>query len=347
MVKNNKSPVFKPVTIPLQRLCNGDMSRELKLELLHHEKDDKFDEIGTAEVGVTAATLTTSGHKIVLEHPEGKQKSVGFITVTNALMKRDFTFQQYVDGGLQASLIVAIDFTGSNGDPKTAGTLHYVSNNPTAYERAFTATADVLAPYDHDGKIEMYGFGAQPRAGAGVSHCFALNGNESAPTVDREKMVASYKEAVLKCNFSGPTNCAPIINKAASSAKNAGARVGGPLVYDMLLLLTDGEIDDMLDTMAAISAASSAPLSIVICGIGSCDFAKARSLNNVTTASRSIVQFLRMDDFGAGAANRLASKARKRWCPHTCPDARPQMLETLPHQVEEYFAKAGIAPGKK
>jgi hypothetical protein len=115
----------------------------------------------------------------------------------------------------------------------------------------------------------------------------------------------------------------------------------------MLLLLTDGEIDDMDDTMAAISAASSAPLSIVVCGIGSCDFAKARSLNNVTTASRSIVQFLRMDDFGAGAANRLASKARKRWCPHTCPDARPQMLETLPHQVEEYFAKAGIAPGKK
>jgi hypothetical protein len=350
--------MFKPVTISLQRLCNGDMSRELRLEVQHYVKDDASVEIGTAEVGVTATTLTTSGHQIVLKHPDGKQKSVGFITVTNALLKRDFTFQQYVDGGLQVSLIVAIDFTGSNGDPKTASSLHYMSSTPTAYENAFTATADVLAPYDSDGKIEMLGFGAQPRAGAGVSHCFALTGNEAAATVDRDKMVTVYREVVLKCNFSGPTNCAPIINKAAASAKAAGTRVGGPLSYDILLLLTDGEIDDMVATRAAIAAASSAPLSIVVCGIGSCDFAKARALNDVTAASRDIVQFLRMDDFGAGAANRLAAKARLRvlalarmpaHCPSIRPDACPlvQILDKLPNQVEEYFVKSGIAPGGK
>ena len=333
---NDINPVFKPVTIDLQRLCNGDMSRDMKLEVMHWEKDDKFIEIGHYDVNVTPTTLTMAGHSFVLKHPRGENRPVGHITVGNALVVRDHTFQNYVDGGLEISMIAAVDFTGSNGDPDTPDTpksrsLHYYSAGPTAYQVAINAVAKVLAPYDSDGKIELYGFGGVPK-GAGVSHCFPLNGNERDPKVDGvDGMNEAYVKALKSCNLAGPTNCAPVITKATASAKAAGAHVGGPLSYGILLLLTDGEIDDMSATVEAIKAAASVPLSIVVCGIGSENFAKARALNNVTGASRDIVQFVRMEDFGAGAASRLAAK----------------VLEKLPDQVETYFKKAGIAPGKK
>jgi hypothetical protein len=94
----------------------------------------------------------------------------------------------------------------------------------------------------------------------------------------------------------------------------------------------------MPETMNALVAASNVPLSVFIVGIGSCSFDHLKPLNGDAllkgssgTASRSVCQFMRMDDYGAGAASRLAAK----------------VMEKLPSQVEEYFSKAGIAPGKK
>ena len=40
----------------------------------------------------------------------------------------------------------------------------------------------------------------------------------------------------------------------------------------MLLILTDGVFNDMTDVKAAIAAATSHPLSIIIVGVGSADF---------------------------------------------------------------------------
>ena len=36
------------------------------------------------------------------------------------------TFTEYIAGGCEINLSVAIDFTGSNGDPRQPGTLHYM-----------------------------------------------------------------------------------------------------------------------------------------------------------------------------------------------------------------------------
>lgn len=39
----------------------------------------------------------------------------------------DLYVTQFLSGGLEISLITAIDFTGSNGDPMEASSLHYIS----------------------------------------------------------------------------------------------------------------------------------------------------------------------------------------------------------------------------
>lgn len=54
---NNLSPQWKPARVTLQRLCNGDMARPLKLEVLDYDKDDKFEEIGASALSQTSARL--------------------------------------------------------------------------------------------------------------------------------------------------------------------------------------------------------------------------------------------------------------------------------------------------
>jgi hypothetical protein len=51
----------------------------------------------------------------------------------------------------------------------------------------------------------------------------------------------AYREAVNNIQFLGPTNFAPIIKKAREHAESCG----NDKMYFVLLILTDGEINDM------------------------------------------------------------------------------------------------------
>ena len=89
------------------------------------------------------------------------------------------SFLDYLKGGCQISFNVAIDFTGSNGDPNLPSSLHYRNPaGPNEYMQAIYATGNVLAPYDADGQFSVFGFGAQLPNGV-VSHDFNVNFNES------------------------------------------------------------------------------------------------------------------------------------------------------------------------
>lgn len=70
--------------------------------------------------------------------------------------------------------------------------------------------------------------------------------------------------------------------------------------YTILLILTDGMVNDLDQTIAAVVAASYTPLSIVIVGVGSADFSGMHALDSdnqllrsgANEAARDIVQFV-------------------------------------------------------
>ena len=94
----------------------------------------------------------------------------------------------------------------------------------------------------------------------------------------------------------GPTNFAPVINHAAAvaSTDQTGAN------YYVLLIVTDGIITDMANTISAIVAASYLPMSIIIVGVGDADFDAMDALDaddrllsdGRRKAQRDIVQFV-------------------------------------------------------
>ncbi len=69
------------------------------------------------------------------------------------------TFVDYLAGGTEFNLIVAVDYTGSNGDPRKPGTLHYIhpDGQLNDYEKAITAVGSIVARYDSDQLFPVLG----------------------------------------------------------------------------------------------------------------------------------------------------------------------------------------------
>ena len=152
-------------------------------------------------------------------------------------------------GGCQIGLSIAVDFTGSNGDPNKRGSLHYkhdMANNE--YLQAIKSVGNILQYYDTDKQIPVFGYGARI-PDHGVSHAFAVNGNIFDPEVDgMDGVCEAYERAIKNVSLSGPTNFAPIIELVNDMTEDMGCTQADQQ-YNILLIVTDGQISDMPQTI--------------------------------------------------------------------------------------------------
>ena len=112
-----------------------------------------------------------------------------------------------------------------------------------------------------------------------ASHCFALNGDIFNPEVDGlDGVVAAYKSALQNVNLYGPTNFAPTLEMVCDMAEQAKVTQDNQK-YFILLIITDGIINDMQKTIDQVVRGSSLPLSIVIVGVGNDDFTEMDRLD--------------------------------------------------------------------
>lgn len=106
-----------------------------------------------------------------------------------------------------------------------------------------------VEPYDTDKQFPVYGFGAKFYDGS-VSHCFALNGNpKSAEVYGVQGILDAYMLAMTNITLYGPTNFSPIINQVAEQIRQQEQEYGPGIHYTVLLMITDGEITDMVREM--------------------------------------------------------------------------------------------------
>lgn len=241
-------------------------------------------------------------------------------------------FVNYLEGGVEISLGVAIDFTGSNGDPRRPGTLHYMhpDGQLNDYEKALTAIGSIVARYDADQEFPVWGFGA--KYGGVVQHCFQVG--KSAELKGVSGILEGYRDTFKTgLIMSGPTVFADVIQFAASQARSqheANTRIGKQ-AYTILLILTDGAVTDIEQTKHAIRNASSAPLSIVIVGVGNADFSRMQFLDDFQRdeggRTRDIVQFVEF------SRHRHSREALTR-----------ETLDEIPDQLVSCFFDQGIMP---
>ena len=170
---------------------------------------------------------------------------------------------------------------------------------------------------------------------------FPCNFNPQNPFVPYVAgIVDVYKRCIYQVQLYGPTNFAPTIRE---STRMAQQNMDGSN-YFILLIITDGVITDMDQTVDAIVTASYTPLSIIIVGVGNADFEAMDELDcddgllkssiSGKTAQRDIVQFVPMNKFAhAARGDNLQNTALSQ-----------EVLAEIPGQVTSWARANKIIP---
>ncbi|GFS12358.1 copine-8 [Elysia marginata] len=239
---------------------------------------------------------------------------------------------------------VAIDFTASNGNPAQSSSLHYINPyQPNQYASAIQAVGEIIQDYDSDKLFPVLGFGARIDNTQAPSHEFAVNFNPSNPYCQGVGgILHAYHSALPRVQLYGPTNFSPVINHVARFAQ--APRDGSN--YFVLLILTDGIITDMTQTIHAIVQASTLPMSIIIVGVGNAEFDamdeldaddhKLRSPMTGRYADRDIVQFVPFRDFMGGRYGGDLNTSKMYLA--------KEVLAEIPDQVVSYMKIRGFKP---
>uniref|UniRef100_UPI003AAA287D copine-1 n=1 Tax=Centroberyx gerrardi TaxID=166262 RepID=UPI003AAA287D len=348
VVKNNLSPCWKKFSVPLQTFCSSDLERAIKVHCSDYDSDGSHDLIGCFTTKVSELQKAAHGSPVEFDcvHPEKQKKkksykNSGVVCVKSCKLVTQYTFLDYVMGGCQINFTVGIDFTGSNGDPRSPNSLHYMSpDGLNQYLSALWSVGQVVQDYDTDKFFPAFGFGAKlPPDFQAAHHEFALNFNPSNPNCQGiQGIVEAYRSVLPQIRLSGPTNFSPIINHVAAISA-AAAQSNTAAQYFVLLLLTDGEITDFDQTRDAIVRASRLPLSIIIVGVGPADFKAMELLDGDEGGLRStggepivrdIVQFVPYRQFADSPQSALAQS----------------ILAEVPNQLVSYFKMRSLDPLK-
>lgn len=208
------------------------------------------------------------------------------------------------------------------------------------YMHAIRSVGKILESYDSDQKFPMYGFGGKiPGIPNHTSHCFALNGDIYNPEVQGvEGMINAYRSSIQKAPLSGPTYFNNIINYTNGYCKGTKDEESQyNQKYNILLILTDGEILDMEKTINAIVDSSELPLSIIIIGVGSADFGAMEQLDADTQPLKS------------SRTNKYQTRDAVQFVPfrkfiNDPVELTKQVLREVPKQMTTYFQQKGIKP---
>uniref|UniRef100_A0AAV1UFT7 C2 domain-containing protein n=1 Tax=Peronospora matthiolae TaxID=2874970 RepID=A0AAV1UFT7_9STRA len=346
VVMNNCNPKWRRETLSVQSLCNGNLSLLLKIECMDWEKSGKHQFIGSCTV---KAAVFVSGELCSMElinrdrqAKKGKRyTNSGVLVLEQIEHYKRHTFAEYLRGGCEVSLIVGIDYTASNGNYLDPTSLHHIGASSQGhmndYQSAISATGAILEPYDSDKRFPVYGFGGL--VNGAVNHCFPLTFDPLQPEVEGVGgILSAYYNSLQFVQLHGPTMFAPIVRQAAAIAQafSAPAEQGGHLKYFVLLIITDGAIMDMQQTIDELVQASTFPLSIVIVAVGNANFTAMKALDaddkvlvdsSGCKAMRDIVQFVPFNQFRRNPA-RLAKET----------------LAEIPTQLLQYYKVKGIQP---
>ena len=262
-----------------------------------------------------------------------KNKPYGDIYCSSCRVIHIPTFAEYLRGGYEINLAVAIDFTGSNGHPTSPHSLHYMGGaQPNQYVKAIMSVGDVLMQYDNDKQVPCFGFGALLPNTRVTSHFFHCNFQSNPYVHGVQGILDAYGNALPQVRLSGPTNFAEVVRNVTKGSRESDN------VYTILLILTDGEITDMDKTINAIVDAATAPLSIVIVGVGNeCDFEMMNVLDgddqalrstSGTVSRRDLVQFVPFRNFERQPPEALAA----------------EVLAEIPQQFVDWAKVANLNP---
>uniref|UniRef100_A0A183C325 C2 domain-containing protein n=1 Tax=Globodera pallida TaxID=36090 RepID=A0A183C325_GLOPA len=339
-------PEWKPIEITVRHLCEGDKNREFLVECFDYKLAGRHNLLGSALLSVhKLATLRQHNYNLERKHKKCSKKGTasvaGSLRFLQAECRREYTWLDFIRGGMQLEFMVSIDFTASNGDVRLPNSRHYIDQLClNQYEIAIRSVLEICQHYNST-----------------KDHLFPL---VSQPTVcGVDGVMGAYRSTLNNVLLYGPTYFEPTVLYAQQKCRlfsRDGSR------YQILLIITDGLIDDMAKTKLAVIEASSLPLSIIvnviiekctgifqIIGVGEEDFLKMDELDsdeallqeNNLVAKRDI--FVPFREY-YGAVQTPNNKLSVQQQSQVQAQLAKAVLEEIPYQVTSYMRMHNIEP---
>ena len=334
--QNNLNPVFKQFSLSGHRFCHSNPRLPMLCEVWDWESNGSHRLVGSLSF---IPEQVLNGQLREFTFVDKKLKPAGKLRFLQARVDRNIDFIDYLMNGVNLIPMVAIDFTGSNGDYVLPSSLHF--NNPMSpnqYQQSIFAVCSIILQYLKSPSFPVYGFGAEFKSpnimGSSIpnwntkSDCFPMNLNwADAEVPDLNALMMAYGIVLPHLKLSGPTHFGTLITQATNLAVTR--RNESIMNYTILIILTDGEIHDMRETVSKIVEATSLPLSIIIIGVGNESFKNMKVLDGddfVLTdvygrkAARDIVQFVPFSEFK-----------------HNVDALAAEVLAEIPRQMNQYY----------
>ena len=292
----------------------SDLEPEFEISFYNDEFEEKKIKIKTEELknGIIENINLSNINNLKVKITSEEKKSNNFLK----LLKK----------GLNLDLSIAIDFTGSNGDPYYEDCLHYISNGfINNYEKAIRENIKIISMYNKMDKYDVYGFGAE--LDGEFKALFNLNRTNDPSIQGIENIINKYKETVNNVDFSGGTFFAPIIKEINNKIKSLN--YNNNFNYHILLIISDGYIHDRIETINSIIEASKFPISFIIIGVGDDVTYDMKLLNgengklissNGEVLNKDNVQYVHFNDY-ADDLNKLTE----------------EVLKYIPDQICDYY----------
>ena len=248
-----------------------------------------------------------------------------------SLVTKNYSFIDYIKAGVKIALSIGIDFTNSSGNVAA----HSINNlRWNDYARAIQSCGKIVGHYDSDKLFPVYGFGAIVNSSQNKtpSMCFNLNMTKDPNIKDINNVLKAYYDCIgyKKVTFSGPALFTPLIKEVVSRINKNSYE------YHILMILTNGVINDLQQTIDALVEASKLPLSVIIVGIGNNDFSNMKILDGDDiplvsstgqTRMRDLVQFVPFSKF-ENDEKKLSM----------------EVLAEIPRQIVEYYQYNDLNP---
>lgn len=243
-------------------------------------------------------------------------------------------------------LMLCVDLTRSNGDPRARGSLHaFDASARIGVSNEYVSVISSLLDRFQNSRIRTnhfpaYGFGAKlPPSRNKVSHCFALNGDYFNPFVEgKAGVLRRYREVLGTVSLHGPTKFSEVLKVGAGWAEFYRTLSK----YLLIIIVTDGAMEDTQDTIDVLVSMGRLPVSLLIVGVGDADFSLMEKLDgdkqplvsSVTSEKleRDFVQFVRYRDY-----HELGEQAFLTACVDELPDQLSKFLASEASRLEENY----------
>ena len=273
VAKSDLNPKYGSFVISNWNLNRGNPNVLIKAEIWSHSVIGRHKMIGCSQ---TALSKVLSGPDRFLNTFDKKGKYSGTVSFVKFDQKRSLTLKEHKESGVSVRVFFAVNCsTSMEVFNKKKEVSPGSENSDTEIGKAIKTLEKVLSSISSGGRIGFLGFSALLNGCSSTS--FSFNGNIRNPAISSPESALDLYDSLYKNLVpSKPTRIEPLIERMRLMVKYQDRNK--KKVYTVLVVLTDGDINDQLKCVDRLVETSLDPVSILFVGIGKTDFSKIEYL---------------------------------------------------------------------